>query len=1647
MPYTEEEKKKLASLYMEVDERDRPGVLKQLQENGMDFDIYEHTPIRAIDEERNFKEVAKEAVTFGYYDAKPIPNAGDFRIPGTDIEIQPSAIAGEAIGSIPGVIAGYGIGSKVAGAAVRGTAKSYLADTAGDLARRAPGAVAKASKYGKRQDRIRRGVTLTIGEALPGGMNGYIRSEGDIEKAIAMAAEWTAMGLMFEGAFVGTKTAFRKVKSGKPTTKEDNSFLLNFHDKLMDASSRMHDMGTKAQEKLGDVVSSVLETRLGKMTQAIAQDELTRDQFITQSREMLGEVMGKVSNYADNGKAEVAKRWEVFSMDMYDLVKEGALSPTELANKQQQFFSMLNNGYERFNGAIANSPFLIKQRKKVMAGASNQAQKAYTKIRGLANKYGSENGWEGRMLDELEEQLAKWPETSKKKRAEIRSFVFHKHMKLMRLKHNVKRSAKSAKWEIKNKARIEYSELGRKIGPKMDNVIAAVKEARLIVKSPERIKETIAQADRSLTQAEVRLRHKAANFDVDVAKANFMNKGQKIYDDAMAGMKSLPKEGRDYTRARFKEFQSGLYKQLEDPKFHAKDVQSYYDSFFGEIGRRIEQRMDLNGKWHGANTEVRDWWNEGSDWRKQLGSDLKLKEMEDYITMGEAGKDLRRAGESIKGAATKSTNLAKKARGAVGRMVESARKTGGEHASNIPSLTEFKRIGAQTYKDVEKSVRLGTQMAIDPNVGLDAFDGWNTFLDTMHDLYSGKLVNIEIINAKYQSGVATLEKHLTHGRSALESARLEAAKRVNPKNKNVSKTLQQRTLEGGWVDNADGSYTGWKAGKSGLFMFDGEKTPFHAVISEVSGDGKMFTLKRKEGDFGGSVPGSDFAGADLGEFHTSQIKRFQPDLPSVSGGTDVFSPPISKDLLEELTSLRHEYRELYGEWPRRVGTPEEIKGWNTRTAEANKRDLQHKIFQEQNRLTQEGHVSINRGSMEPWMASASQGSVSEVTEALGKDTFFGWFAKLMPTYARHGLSANPAIAVEVRRMLHQMEEWGKQTARYLERYRAALEPLTIDPKDQLQSLIPGAIGAGGRMARHTMQGKKIKIARALDGDKDILIANPDLQAPYEEIRSILDDLAKELGLPEGDRIADYFPHIFHGALGKDMAMEISGELGSRGKFMADGHGFPENRLFANLLERQGAEGFELDLDAALYAYIKGAVKKPGMDLFLSRSASLLDDLPLLNNKGGEHTTRKLYKDYVRYLSGQPGSGREMMAQFWQNNKFFNHWVDRAVGFLGSDDPNMAGWLAKSKMGETDPKTGTRIPYDAVAELETRKMFKKLVDDSHMYTREGELSGVPGTKRRRAQLALKIEEIRRAFKDPKAKPMVISSLYSLMVVNKLGLNISHGLINTTQTLTNTLPTLGVRYMCKGVSRYGSNKAKKFSNGRTTQEVLDDMGVLSDTAEAQEFVPPGIGWYHDVMDGIVMAPARVTEKFNRGVAGLGAYEKALDLEMSHSDAIEFARDTVIKTQFPFNKAGVSPIMQTPMVRFMLMFKSYPMHQINFSATLLEDAIKNPTAENLQAFGTHVLSYVAMAGMGATVLGGTSFGFKAKHPLTDLSDIDSIDTALATIGGPTSSIMIDIAHGRIMSAARELTISEAKERTLSAYNAPSLGQGMLELTGFSK
>ena len=134
---------------------------------------------------------------------------------------------------------------------------------------------------------------------------------------------------------------------------------------------------------------------------------------------------------------------------------------------------------------------------------------------------------------------------------------------------------------------------------------------------------------------------------------------------------------------------------------------------------------------------------------------------------------------------------------------------------------------------------------------------------------------------------------------------------------------------------------------------------------------------------------------------------------------------------------------------------------------------------------------------------------------------------------------------------------------------------------------------------------------------------------------------------------------------------------------------------------------------------------------------------------------------------------------------------------------------------------------------------------------------------------------------------------------------------------------------------------------------------------------------------------------------------------------AVDGVQKTQFPFNRAGTPPVLRGPLVRLTFMFKSYPIHQTDFTQTLLKDGVDSfrsardagkTLAEAIEdddviTAAKHVFAYAAAVGGSMALFPDLNLGDRMKPPISqmpgdfaeDVGRYGALGSLANTLGGP--------------------------------------------------
>jgi hypothetical protein len=640
-------------------------------------------------------------------------------------------------------------------------------------------------------------------------------------------------------------------------------------------------------------------------------------------------------------------------------------------------------------------------------------------------------------------------------------------------------------------------------------------------------------------------------------------------------------------------------------------------------------------------------------------------------------------------------------------------------------------------------------------------------------------------------------------------------------------------------------------------------------------------------------------------------------------------------------------------------------------------------------------------------------------------------------YSTHGLARNLKAKADIWWAMNMNMDVGREVAMMSERLAEAVKPYNANPRDRLAAM------AGNQQAKDALAAltrKRGLTQAALDGEEAAIaevLADPVMKEAYIKLRNILDEIAVQNGLELGQRISDYFPHIFKGSSGKWRLWRTMNALGSRGHVMArffPDSMLPQSRTWRHGLYRTGEAGYDTDLEAIMHAYIKGGIERPYIRQFLKRAGKTLYSLPRVDASGKKTWIREAYSDWARFTAGMPTQANETVARFWRENDLFNHVMDNVIDLFGGGD--MASNLALVRTRQA--------PANVVADVED--YFNQLIAAADGFTSTGQaMQGAAGQIRKgRAKMALWVDDVRGALSDPMSRPVAIDKLYGLMIMNKLAFSVSQGIVNVTQVLTNLYPKVGMKAMLRGMADYvGDPNAVIGPNGETRAYLLERSGIIADILEPDDIMPLGLGLRKKLYNaGTFMM--RHSEAFNQGTSLFARYRQALEEGMSSELALSSARQMAKYTQHSYGRASRLPVMRNPLGRLLLMFKSYPLHQLNFSSELVEEAIRTGDYAPLTR---HMMAYLTLFGAGATALGMTSLGERTQHPIPEMLGNMREYGFTRTMGGPVAVSMIEALQGQIKQGASEWTDPVIARRIAKATKAQNITDAMLNFSGLAR
>ena len=611
------------------------------------------------------------------------------------------------------------------------------------------------------------------------------------------------------------------------------------------------------------------------------------------------------------------------------------------------------------------------------------------------------------------------------------------------------------------------------------------------------------------------------------------------------------------------------------------------------------------------------------------------------------------------------------------------------------------------------------------------------------------------------------------------------------------------------------------------------------------------------------------------------------------------------------------------------------------------------------------------------------------------------------------------------------------------------------------------------------------VLRGLTG-KEALADDPQLAQAYGLARSLLNDVADELGLSQEERIGNYLAHVFSGRTGRLRARALASRMGpgvggqllrfaggppsrDRGRelvvdkfqeMLSPKTEIPEPKMFKHLLPRtKNLSGFDYDFENVMMIYLSGAADKIRTDKVSDYGLWIHSRLPDFDAKGNPMRIKEVWGKYMKHVMGTPSEGRRSFTEMLTHKGLFDRASDAMIDWIG-----LPGDGRKMRNLHLSEDEWGKLPPEAHAEYlaEASDFMRQLKDNAtNVDPLTGKKLGKTRSEQIRARIALKIDDIRSALANPELQQPVLQEVYRIQMIAKLGFNVAHGLINLTQTLTNLWPLVESGYVSKGIEKFLYHKKSDFryKSGRTAKEVLKESGLLDDTTKAEEFAElfdPRSAL--KMVQEAALAPSRWSEKFNRGVGVLAAYEQFMDKGADHIKALQQARKISLQANFPFNVAGTPPLLRTPTMRLLFMFSSYRIHQTSFTADLIQNAVDGfrrdgPSAPAVEQLAKHMMAYGMLLGAGATGYASTNLWERSMHPTVEgLNTFEEegprrgmLGAGVESISGPFVDTLTDLMHLRVAEAAGEFAVPSSLRRVArEGLEMPENRDDVLNLLG---
>lgn len=360
-------------------------------------------------------------------------------------------------------------------------------------------------------------------------------------------------------------------------------------------------------------------------------------------------------------------------------------------------------------------------------------------------------------------------------------------------------------------------------------------------------------------------------------------------------------------------------------------------------------------------------------------------------------------------------------------------------------------------------------------------------------------------------------------------------------------------------------------------------------------------------------------------------------------------------------------------------------------------------------------------------------------------------------------------------------------------------------------------------------------------------------------------------------------------------------------------------------------------------------------------------------------------------------------------------AEGAINLMGSTRIQSRNIARRNVAGASVDHVRNMVDYghsmgNQIAKLDHRPKIDKAINDAKAYVKDNAQDGLAAGRQAILNEVMKRVTERNPMDETKGLTAGANRLLAASFIDKLA-SPSYSVVNAMQPMMTTTPYLAARYgigravremgraydeigslaaIKEGIKQTGRNIAGgratinpletimarvKDSGARQMLEILRERGILggeqglevSDMLKKSDSAVLGkLDAGLSYAENVARHMPQVVEDINRSVSALAAYRLEMSRSGDQARAVQFAHDTVNRTQFNYSHTNTAPWMRSPLARMAFQFKKYGVGMYQLLGEQVGMAIRNENPGD-RATAIRTLSYtIAMHGLMAGAMG---------------------------------------------------------------------------------